>query len=169
MFRMAIEPAKISDLERIFTIYQRCAAKLNAEGIRQWLEHYPSRTLLQEDIYAGEMFKYVTDSKITAVIVLTEKQEKAYEAVKWRHRDGKVIVAKRLAVDPEFQMRGIASGLMVFAEDYAAKNGYASIRLEAYCGHTVALNFYRNRNYQEVGEVHFPGRELPFKCFEKKL
>jgi ribosomal protein S18 acetylase RimI-like enzyme len=169
MFCMSIERANISDLEKTFAIYQRCKAKLDAEGIRQWYEQYPNPTVLQEDIYSGELFKYVFDNKIVAAVVLTEKQEKEYKTVKWQQVKRKVLVVKRLAVDPDFQSRGIASELMVFAEDYAVKNGYDSIRLDAYSGNKVVLDFYKNRGYQEAGEVSFPGRNLPFKCFEKKL
>ena len=169
MFRMSIERADISDLEKIFAIYQRCKSKLDAEGIRQWYEQYPNPTVLQEDIHSGELFKYVFDNKIVAAVVLTEKQEKEYETVKWQEVRKKVLVVKRLAVDPNFQGRGIAGELMVFAENFAVKNGYASIRLDAYSGNKVVLDFYKNRGYQEAGEVFFPGRNLPFKCFEKKL
>ena len=169
MFRMLIERADISDLENIFAIYQRCKTKLDAEGIKQWYEHYPNLTVLQEDINAGELFKYIVDENVAAVLVLTEKQEKEYRTVKWRQAEAKILVVKRLAVDPGFQNRGIATEFMIFAEDFAVRNGYTAIRLDAHSGNKVALNFYVNRGYQEAGEVFFPGRELPFKCFEKKL
>jgi ribosomal protein S18 acetylase RimI-like enzyme len=166
---MLIEYADISDLEEILAIYQRCKTILEAEGIWQWYEGYPNITVLQGDFEAGELFKCVVDGRIIAVLVLTERQEKEYETVKWRQPEAKSLVVKRLAVEPDFQNRGIATELMKFAEDYAVKNGYTSIRLDAYSGNKTALGFYINRDYHEVGEVFFPKRQLPFKCFEKEL
>jgi ribosomal protein S18 acetylase RimI-like enzyme len=166
---MLIDYAGISDLEKILAIYQRCKARLEAEGINQWYEGYPNMTVLRGDVDAGELFKYVIDGGIVAMIVLTEKQEKEYETVKWRQPEAKSLVVKRLAVEPDFQNRGIATELMKFAEDYAVRNGYTSIRLDAYSGNKAALDFYINRDYHEVGEVFFPKRKLSFKCFEKEL
>jgi ribosomal protein S18 acetylase RimI-like enzyme len=166
---MPIEYAGISDLERILAIYQRCKTRLEAEGIKQWYEGYPNITVLRGDVDSGELFKYVVDGRIVAVLVLTEKQEKEYETVKWQQPEAKSLVVKRLAVEPDFQNRGIATELMKFAEDYAAGNGYTAIRLDAYSGNEAALNFYIDRDYHEVGEVFFPKRQLPFKCFEKEL
>jgi ribosomal protein S18 acetylase RimI-like enzyme len=166
---MLIEYAGISDLEEILAVYQRCKMKLESEGIRQWYEGYPNITVLRGDVDVGELFKYVFDGKIVAVLVLTGKQEKEYETVKWQRPEAKSLVVKRLAVEPDFQNKGIATELMKFSEDYAVRNGYTSIRLDAYSGNKAALDFYINRDYHEVGEVVFPKRELPFKCFEKEL
>lgn len=166
---MLIECAEISDLETIYAIYQRCITILDAEGIRQWDELYPSPAIMQEDIEAGELFKYVIDGRIAAACALTGKQDKEYDAVKWRYPESKALVVKRLAVEPDLRKRGIATGFMKFAEDYAAKNGYTSIRLECYSSNQAALDFYRNRDCHEVGEIRYPRRELPFICFEKKL
>jgi len=165
---MLIEHANNSDLEEIFEIYRRCKTKLEAEGIKQWYEGYPNIEILRGDVNAGELYKCVVDGRIVAVLVLTEKQEREYETVKWQP-EANPLVIKRLAVEPGFQNRGIATELMKFAEDYAVRNGYTSIRLDAYSGNKAALDFYINRDYHEVGEVFFPKRQLPFKCFEKKL
>ena len=166
---MSIERADISDLDEIFAIYQTCVKKLDAEDILQWDEHYPSLTLLQQDIETGELFKYVVDSRIAASCVLTGKQDKEYETVKWQYADSKVLVIKRLAVEPDLRNRRIATELMTFAEGYAAEDGYTTIRLECYASNQEALNFFANRGHQKAGEVFYPRRILPFKCFEKKL
>jgi ribosomal protein S18 acetylase RimI-like enzyme len=55
---------------------------------------------------------------------------------------------------------------MEFAELYATRSGYASVRLDAYTGNPRSVNLYRRRGYREVGQIRFPRRELPFWCFE---
>jgi hypothetical protein len=56
---------------------------------------------------------------------------------------------------------------MDFAEQRAAQGNYSSIRFDAYSGNKRVLEFYKQRGYQIRGEVNFPGRDLPFICFEK--
>ncbi len=47
------------------------------------------------------------------------------------------MVIHRLAVDPEFQGLGLSSILMKYVENYAIKNSYFAIRLDAYTGNEV--------------------------------
>jgi protein-tyrosine phosphatase len=58
---------------------------------------------------------------------------------------------------------------MTFAEGLAEKDGYTSIRLDAYTGHERTRRFYERRGYQVRAEVFFPQREMPFWCFERKV
>jgi ribosomal protein S18 acetylase RimI-like enzyme len=79
------------------------------------------------------------------------------------------LIIHRLAVDPDYQGLGLSSSLMEYAENYVIENGYSAIRLDAYVGNKMVLDFYRRKAYQEAGEVYFPRRILPFKCFEKSI
>lgn len=58
---------------------------------------------------------------------------------------------------------------MGFAERYGIDNNFSSVRLDAYSGNKQSLQFYEKRGYQKRGEVSFPGRKLPFFCYEMAL
>ena len=58
---------------------------------------------------------------------------------------------------------------MEFAEEFARKNDYSSIRLDAYSQNDRVLKFYNKRNYYISGKVNFPEREYHFYCMEKEI
>lgn len=70
---------------------------------------------------------------------------------------------QRVAIREDVQQRGIGSAMLLFAEDYAKKHGYASI----YChARDAAVPFYLKNGYTvvgdsfvEVGIVHYAMRK----------
>jgi ribosomal protein S18 acetylase RimI-like enzyme len=74
-----------------------------------------------------------------------------------------------MAVHPNHQGKGIGKKLLKFAEDYARNQGFSSIRLDVYTENPSAVSLYEKAGYKEKGEVTFPFRKVPYKCFEKVL
>jgi len=56
---------------------------------------------------------------------------------------------------------------MIFAEDYAKKNNYSSIKLDAFLPNQAALQLYEKSGYTKVGTVRF--RKGEFNCYEKTI
>jgi ribosomal protein S18 acetylase RimI-like enzyme len=79
------------------------------------------------------------------------------------------LVIHRLAINPVQQGKGFAKRLISFAEGEILRMDFKSIRLDAFSGNLKALMLYEGMGYQKRGEVNFPGRNLPFICFEKIL
>ncbi|ABR50359.1 GCN5-related N-acetyltransferase [Alkaliphilus metalliredigens QYMF] len=104
-----------------------------------------------------------------AYVAINEKQSPEYSQIVWSTDGRKVLVIHRLSVHPEFQGKGIARKFIDFIEDFAIKNQYSCIRLDAYSENTAALRLYDRMGYQRLGQVFFPFRELPFYCYEKAL
>jgi len=166
---MKINLAHIEQLTEVFAIFCECRAAMQKENIFQWTDAYPTIDIASEDILNKQLFSLTHNGKCVGVITINTIQAAAYNAISWRFPGEKALVIHRLAVDPLHQKQGIATRLMDFAEDYAVTAGYSSIRLDSNSSNTKALRFYRNRGYEERGEVYFPGRTLPFSCFEKQL
>jgi len=73
-------------------------------------------------------------------------------------------------VHPKFQGEGYAQKLMAFAENYAKKYNYNSIRLDTFSENIRNQNFYEQRNYTKLEAIYFPNQsEYPFYCYEKVL
>ena len=121
------------------------------------------------DIQSGIIHLAIIDNEVAGTISIDDQQSPEYEAIDWKYNDGTILVVHRLAVSPRFQKHGIGRKLMDFALEYALKNNYSAIRLDAYSKNDRTINFYRNRNYEYRGDIFFPYREDPFYCFEKKL
>lgn len=166
---MTIKKVSISQLDEVFQLIMDCRKAMESEGVFQWTDQYPTLKIISNDISKRNLYCLIGKGKIAGVININELQDPEYKLVKWENSYVKIMVIHRLAVHPEFQKQGFAKRLMDFAEDYAIKNNYSSIRLDAFSNNPRALRFYENRDYQRRGEVFFPGRELPFYCYEKLL
>ena len=166
---MKIKKVTITQKDEVFQLIMDCRKAMEEEGVFQWTDQYPTLKIISNDIQKGNLYRLTKNGKIAGVININELQDPEYKQVKWENSDVKIMVIHRLAVHPEFQKQGLAKRLMDFAENYAIENNYTSIRLDAFSNNPRALRFYENRDYQRRGEVFFPGRELPFYCYEKIL
>ena len=148
----------------IFTDVKR---DMISQGIDQWDEVYPNEKIIETDILNNHAFGYCADGVLMGYIAINEYFDKEYNDLDWKHPDNRPLIVHRLAVHSKFQGLGIAKALMLFAEDKAINEGYATIRLDAFSKNPKALKFYDNLDYQFVGEVTF--RKGVFYCFEKSM
>lgn len=156
-------------LQTVVQLLEACKMALDEIGIQQWVKDYPNERIVMQDIKNQDLFCIKKEDQILGVITLNEYQDIEYQALDWLHKKTKVMVVHRLAVHPAFQGNGLASLLMDFAEDKAQKEGYYSIRLDAYSGNPHIQRFYKKREYTYIGQVFFPMRPLAFNCFEKLI
>ena len=156
------------DVGPVWDMLQRCRVALDAEGIHQWDDIYPTRAIVEKDVRRGALFVLEDDGRCVASVALDERQAKEYRSVVWTGAEP-VLVVHRLCVDPMAQGRGLAHQLMDYAEQYAVRHGYASVRLDAYSGNPRSVRLYRRRGYREAGQLFFPRRPLPFHLFELHL
>ena len=73
---MMIRRAAIQDLEQIMQIYARAVQYMHVSGNpNQWVEGYPSRALIEEDIARGVSYVVDRDGVIEAVFSYIEGEE----------------------------------------------------------------------------------------------
>lgn len=58
---------------------------------------------------------------------------------------------RQVAVDPDYQRKGLGKRMSLFAEQYLRNQGYQSIELSA---RTEAISFYQNQGYKTVGSTY---------------
>jgi ribosomal protein S18 acetylase RimI-like enzyme len=153
----------------VMSLFRAVTKDLQRQGILQWDWFYPNGIVIGNDLRKKNMFGLVMDDQIVAAVVLDTKQSSIYAAVQWRDVRGEPACIHRLAVRPEYQGKGLGKQLLQFAEGLARKQGNTSIRLDVYTGNPGAVNMYSRAGYQQVGEVLFPFRQVPYMCFEKQL
>lgn len=164
---MNITVAGVSDIVEIMELFSECIKDMNRSGIHQWGGYYPTVDIITGDVQKQSMYIVKDQAGLLGIIAFDEQQSEEYEQVKWLTDSRHILVVHRLAVRPKWQHRGIARKLMDFAEQFAVKNNYDSIRLDAYSGNPRSVSFYEKRNYIKTGQVYFPKRRLPFFCYEK--
>ena len=167
--QLKIEKGKISDLNQLFQIYVNGKTDLEKSGIYQWTNNYPTRSIIESDLKKDVLFVLKNGKEIIGAINISEEQEPEYETINWEFDNSKILVIHRLVIDPKYQGKGYARILMDYAEKFASKNNYSSIRLDAYSQNKRVIKFYNKRKYFIRGNVNFPEREYPFHCMEKEL
>lgn len=156
------------DLDAVWNIIDRCRASLRQRGIFQWDMVYPTRETAVQDMNVGGLYVLTSLGQVLAVVTIDTQHEDEYNTVRWTTSEPALIV-HRLCVDPEVQGQGIGRRLMEFVEQYAVRQRFSSVRLDAYSGNPRALALYRQRGYRQAGQVFFPRRTMPFHCFELDL
>ncbi len=157
-------------LESIDEMYKACINDLNDKGLLQWDETYPNREFFLKWINNKELYILMTESKIIGAVALNEEQAPEWNSVKWKNKKGRDLVIHALAIHPDFQNNGYGKIIYNFCEDFAIKNTYNGIRLDAFSENKNALEFYKRKGFEKTGEVYFtfkPKGHQCYFCFEK--
>ncbi|HLV38401.1 GNAT family N-acetyltransferase [Xanthomarina sp.] len=162
-----IRKATYKDIDSILEITRACAVFLNKNGVIQWNESYPSKDVFKNDVLREELYVLEHETEIVGCIVISTYMDDEYTPINWLTPNRNNIYIHRLAVHPNRQGKGMARELMDFAETWAKKSNFTSIRLDTLSQNLRNQKFYELRNYKRVGEIHFPNQsEFPFYCYE---
>ena len=153
-----------SELDSVMILVGDAIQDMEDNGIPQWDEIYPDRSIFGADIRAGELYCVKINGTIAGVMALNEYQSAEYDDIRWSD-NGPPLVIHRLCINPTFQGKGLAKLLVRFAEEYAQKHDYSSIRLDAFTVNEKAVGLYDAMNYLRKGIVKF--RKGNFYCYKK--
>jgi len=163
-----IRLGKKEEILQLLAITSACAENMISQNIFQWNEEYPSQTAFELDVLRKELYVLTSKEKIIGCIVLTSKMDEEYLPINWLTPNKNNLYIHRLAIHPNFQGKGFAQKLMDFAEDFAIKNSYSSIRLDTFSKNLRNQKFYELRAYKKLGSIYFPKQsEFPFYCYER--
>jgi len=166
-----ISVGQVDEVDIILQLTRWCGQHMRENGIDQWDENYPDRSVLLQDIQSQTLFAYREAGEVLGVVVLNESQDAEYSAIRWSTSEyDKNIVVHRLAVRPDRQGEGIARRLMDFAERWAREHHYNAIRLDTFSQNLRNQRFYQQRGYTNLGSVFLPyKKEYPYFCYELLL
>ncbi|MCX2718399.1 GNAT family N-acetyltransferase [Lentiprolixibacter aurantiacus] len=165
-----IRKAKLPEIPEILELTRACGKEMASRGIYQWNEFYPSRTVLESDVDREELYILKDSEVLLGVIALTTIMDAEYEQVAWLTPNQDNLYVHRLAIAPNYQGQGYAQKLMTFAEDFARKGNFKSIRLDTFSQNPRNQKFYEQRGYSRLGNVYFPKQSaFPFYCYELVL
>ena len=165
-----IRKAKLPEIAEILELTRACGKEMASRGIYQWNDSYPSRTVLENDVDRNELYVLEDSGRLLGIIALTNLIDEEYKSVSWLTPNHNNLYVHRLAIDPKYQGLGFAQHLMSFAEDFARKGNFTSIRLDTFSQNPRNQKFYEQRGYSRLGVVYFPNQsEHPFYCYELVL
>lgn len=165
-----IRKGTIEDIDAILNITKLCAAHMINKQIYQWNEHYPNKSVFENDVLRKELVVIETNSGLIGCIAISTFMDDEYVPVSWLTPNENNLYIHRLAVNPKFQGKGYAQKLMDYAENYAKTNSFASVRLDTFSKNERNQKFYEARGYQRLGNIMFPKQSnYPFYCYELVL
>lgn len=163
---MDIRKAGSSDFQQASELYDKVTFHLeNTVNYPSWTHKiYPSSETVKKGIETGSLFVCTENEKAAGVFILNTDPDGDYASGDWSVfiPEGEYMVIHALAVDPDFSRKGIGKRMVGFCLDYAAKNGYKAIRLDA-----VPKNLPARRMYESLG-FRFAG-ERDLKRYETRI
>lgn len=167
-----IRKARLEDLPIIMQIVKEVIPLMHASGNTQWGEDYPTEEVFEEDILAETLYLSEGNDEgkhiIEGFICINQDESEEYIPLKWQ-ADSKAVVLHRMAVSPRSRGRGVASKLIAFAEEVAAKESISWIKTDTNEANTIMKAILEKRGYQYVGQVYYRIPGTPYNCYEKKL
>jgi ribosomal protein S18 acetylase RimI-like enzyme len=165
-----IRKANSSDLNTLLEITRSCAKLMESKGIFQWNDSYPSFSAFENDVTNNWLYVNIKEEEIIGCICISNFMDEEYQSVKWLTDNNNNIYIHRLAINPTHQKMGYAQEMMSFAEGFARKNNYDSIRLDTFSKNVRNQHFYQKRDYKKLGSIFFPNQSKdPFYCYELVL
>lgn len=144
-------PATVEDLDAVSDIVRQAIDAMEAQGIHQWDDLYPTRDDLSDDIRAGQMTLVLLNDIPAAFYVLNQDADEEYDRTAWTHPTETACILHRLCVDPAFQGQGVATAIMEQIRCRQKELGFRSIRLDVFTQNPAALRLYRQAGFQERG------------------
>ncbi|MDR1774486.1 MAG: GNAT family N-acetyltransferase [Clostridioides sp.] len=164
---MEIVNAQKNNLQDIMRIFSDCISYLKSREIYQWNEFYPTSEDIEHDIENKTGYILNHNGNCCAYFAIDENQAYEYSTIDWNCDAKKVLVLHRLAVDPKLHRNGFGREALKFIDDFAIKNSYDCIRLDAYGPNKTSNKFYVECGYTKTGIINFPHKKEDFYCYEK--
>lgn len=164
---MVFRKAAPEETANVFGIYREAIRLMQASGIDQWDDIYPTQADIEQDIAHGEMTLGLDASIIACAFVLNNEQCQGYENGGWQYPDLPFSVLHRLCVNPACQGQGVGIEAMQYIEAQLKSEGIGVLKLDTFPQNYGAMKLYQKLGYINVGETIF--RKGVFHLFEKKL
>ncbi len=157
----------LQDLDAVCMLIRQAIDGMEAQGIYQWDDIYPSQREFEEDIEKQTLYlAYIGDS-LAAIYVISSECDDQYRNGKWKHDKETSMILHRFCVSPLFQHQGIGKAVLRHAEEQLREMGYQSIRLDVFTGNLFAQRLYLHNGYESRGYAIW--RKGRFDLMEKKL
>ena len=163
-----IRKANINDIDSIMKIIKETVEEMRSYNNTQWDENYPQAKNFQDDIEKEDLYVEEIDGQVAGFICVNYIEPDEYKGLNWS-LDEKAMVVHRMAVNSVHRNKGVAKGLMKFADELARKNNVVYLKTDTYSINTKMNSLFKKCGYKLIGEMSFLGKEKPFYCYDKVL
>lgn len=166
---MTIRLATLNDIPQILALIADVIPAMKAAGNFQWDNDYPNKQVFTKDIILSQLWIAGIDGAIAGVAAITTDQDAEYAQAGLNITET-AIVTHRLAVNINYQGRGVAAALLKQAEQEAIQRKISILRIDTNIANHVTQKLFPKLGYVLAGEISLDIRPgLRFLCYEKRL
>jgi GNAT superfamily N-acetyltransferase len=161
--------AVLKDIPQIMNVIAGVVPAMIAAGNFQWDSTYPNIPVFENDIKLNQLWVADEDGNIAGVAAITTDQDAEYADVGWDITE-EAIVTHRLAVSVAYHGRGVATVLLLKAEQIAIERDINTLRIDTNSVNGATQKLFPKLGYVFAGEIGLAFRPgLRFYCYEKRL
>lgn len=166
---MIIRLATLNDIPQILALVADVIPDMKAAGNFQWDYDYPNKQVFTEDINLNQLWITEITGAIAGVAAITTDQDAEYAQAGLDITET-AIVTHRLAVNINYQGRGVAAALLKQAEQEAIRRSIDILRIDTNIANQATQKLFPKLGYILAGEISLDLRPgLRFLCYEKRL
>lgn len=138
--------ATYNDLDELDDLAVLVITDMKKSNIPQWEYRYPRKEHFQKDVEKEGLFLVKQDDIIVGAIVILPENDPPYQTISsWICEHS--VVLHRILVHPNYRQQGIAQQMFDFAEEYARKNKYQSIKIDTHLENYKMRRFLQKNKY----------------------
>ena len=118
-----------------------------------WEKGYPSEELICWDIERNGLWGVFDDDKLIAVSFAGQRVEDGEENFHWKQSFKKRGTFARIAVDPDYQNKGIGTLLVKFILQELKNQGFDGVRILVGVDNVNAVKLYSKFGFENCGET----------------
>lgn len=162
--------AKISDLERIMEIVAQAQQYMADNGIVQWTNGYPERSLIEKEIIDENRYVVCENSQIIATVGIFPGIEPDYNEIyegSWIN-DSDYLSIHRICVDNNFKGLGLGGVMVRLCEETARRLNIRNIRCDTHKDNISMQKMLIKNGFEYRGIIHLSDGS-PRLAYQKKM
>jgi GNAT superfamily N-acetyltransferase len=144
---LTIERATAAELKEVVAILSDAARRIQAKGIDQWPDPYPSERVLPS-IERGETYLARVGGRPVATLALQWD-----DPIFWGEREPDAGYVHRMAVRRDAAGRGYGAQLLEWAEERVAEAGREFLRLDCMQENLALRRYYEEHGFEHRGDL----------------
>ncbi len=167
---MKIRKAKVKDVTSIMNIVNQAQEYFRMQGINQWQNGYPTKSVFTEDIENEMSYVIEEDGKVVGTFFFAIGDEPTYQKIyegSWKNEDVYGMI-HRVAVDNQMKGNGLGGKIVEFASKECERHNVSSLRIDTHRDNKSMQRMLTKNGFEARGIIYLAdGAERI--AFEKSL
>ncbi len=147
---MEIRKAVHADLDEVMDIYEAARGIMRSSGnVNQWVNGYPQRDVLEQDINRGELYVAESDGKLCAVFMFTLRDDPTYAYVEDGAWPNDMPYGTIHRLGSSGKVRGVGGACIEFC-----KERIANVRADTHADNLIMQNLLKKHGFVRCCRIY---------------